>query len=104
VEDRRLRLIERVCRLPEAHVAELDLILERLERGDLPAEVGDIISEGNTRPGYVRHKDWPHAPVHRLSEHGTFIVTASAIRPRKSTTSKLRTRLLREPVFRHRPR
>src|SRR5438874_3019376 len=24
-------------------------------------------------------KDWPHAPLHRLSDHGTFIVTAGTL-------------------------
>src|SRR5262249_16220863 len=24
-------------------------------------------------------KDWPHAPIHRLSEHGTFLVTGATI-------------------------
>ena len=28
---------------------------------------------------FPAHKDWPHAPAHRLSEHGTFIVTASTL-------------------------
>jgi putative transposase len=28
-------------------------------------------------------KDWPHAPVHRLSEHGIYIVTASTLYKRR---------------------
>jgi putative transposase len=26
-----------------------------------------------------RSKDWPHAPLHRISDHGTFIVTAGTL-------------------------
>ncbi|PAW86777.1 MAG: hypothetical protein B9S26_15260 [Opitutia bacterium Tous-C4FEB] len=36
--------------------------------------------------------DWPHAPIHRLTENGTFIVTASTYRkePLFNTPTKLR--------------
>src|SRR5690242_14918468 len=56
--DRRLRLVEAVLRCPEARLAEV----ERLLAGE-PAVVPP-------------QRDWPHAPPHRVSELGTYIVTA----------------------------
>jgi putative transposase len=35
------------------------------------------LESGNELP---HSKDWPHAPIHRLSEHGTYIVTAATYR------------------------
>ena len=36
-------------------------------------------------------KDWPHAPVHRLTEHGIYIVTAGTLHKQRlfDTPSKL---------------
>ena len=70
VDDLRIRLIERLCRLPAARLPEVETLLLRLEReSSAPA----------TQAVLAPHPDWPHAPVHRLSEHGTFIVTASTL-------------------------
>jgi putative transposase len=83
MDDLRVRLIERVCRLPQKHLTALDDFLGTLERGS------DDQLVRNSTPSDVRlsppaspltpHKDWPHTPIHRLSEHGTFIVTASTV-------------------------
>ena len=35
-------------------------------------------SEAN-RSSVVAHKDWPHAPLHRISEAGTYMVTAGTL-------------------------
>ena len=43
----------------------------------LAAEVAGKKS-GDESP-HSKEKDWPHAPVHRLSEHGTYIVTAGTL-------------------------
>jgi len=56
---RRLRLVEAVLRLPETRLVEV----ERLLAGDPSAATPE--------------RDWPHAPLHRLSEQGTYLVTAS---------------------------
>ena len=56
--DRRLHLIEAILHLPEAQLAELEQLLV----GGPPP----------TRP----RRDWPHAPPHRFSEQGAYIVTA----------------------------
>jgi putative transposase len=55
------RLIERLERLPAERLAALERLLSEWERPDMG------------------HRDWPHAPVHRLSEHGTFLVTAGTL-------------------------
>jgi putative transposase len=64
----RLRLVEQVLRLPAARLAEVEAFLARLPLG-VPA-----LQE--TESGRGSHPDWPHAPLHRLSEQGTYIVTA----------------------------
>jgi putative transposase len=70
VEDLRIRLIEQLCRLPEGHLAEVQALLGGL---DGRCVLKQPMACGPAAP----HKDWPHAPVHRLTEDGTFIVTAS---------------------------
>ena len=76
VEDRRVRLIERLCRLPERHLADVEAMLVHLERDSAIESRTNTVDTSST-PLVPAHKDWPHAPVHRLSEHGTYIVTAS---------------------------
>ena len=55
------------------------LHLERQDsaRQEIDGEPPSLPEEQTLSPA---HKDWPHAPVHRLSEPGTFIVTASTLR------------------------
>jgi putative transposase len=65
----RLRLIDQILHLPVARLAEVEDVLRRLPQVDSSLE---------SRPeDALVHPDWPHAPVHRLSEEGTFIVTAA---------------------------
>jgi putative transposase len=61
--------------MPEAHLTAVEELFARLEnsRGDAVQPETHVPADGRSAP----HKDWPHAPLHRLSEHGTFIVTAS---------------------------
>ena len=56
--ERRLRLIEAIVRLPEAQLAAVEQLIA-----------------GGLSPSRAK-RDWPHAPPHRISEHGTYIVTA----------------------------
>jgi putative transposase len=65
---RRLRLLERILHLPEDQLAEVEQLLGGLSCG-APAPAGTIT------PAPVL-PDWPHAPVHRISDQGTYIVTA----------------------------
>ena len=60
----RVRLIERICRLPEEQLANVEAFLNQLEQSP-------------STP--IQRNDWPHAPLHRLTEHGAYIVTASTI-------------------------
>ena len=78
MENLRIRLIERLCRLPEAHLSDVEAHFLHLDGHPLrsqPPQLGD----GPFGIALPALKDWPHAPVHRLSEHGTFIVTASTL-------------------------
>jgi len=62
----RLRLIDQIMKLPNARLAEVERLL----------------SENSSAP--VRNieqppRDWPHAPLHRLSDQGTYMVTAATL-------------------------
>src|SRR5438132_13923639 len=90
MEDRRIRLIERLCRLPEAQLPDVEALLAKLD--------GTAVSTP-ILPSSPANHDWPHAPVHRLSEHGTFIVTASTLHKQhhfrgEEALSMLETKLL----------
>jgi putative transposase len=58
---RRLRLIEQILHLPEERLAIVEQCLL------VPA----VLTASGSAP-----RDWPHAPLHRLSKDGTFLVTA----------------------------
>src|SRR5262249_53266688 len=62
----RLRLIDQLLHLPPVHLGEVEALLGQLTTGNLPA--------APVRPPAER--DWPHAPLHRISEQGTYIVTS----------------------------
>lgn len=65
--ERRLRLVERLLRLPADALAEVEAVLNRSQsaaRVPTPAD-----------PSQPLQLDWPHAPPHRLSTHGTYFVT-----------------------------
>jgi putative transposase len=66
-EPLRDRLLERIRRLPAEHLASVEQFLARLQ------------SAAATPPPGRGDKAWPHAPVHRLSEHGTYLVTAGTL-------------------------
>jgi putative transposase len=97
MDDLRVRLIERLCRLPEAHLADVEAIITSLER----CSVGTLIQSMTTLP--VRHssahKDWPHAPLHRLSERGTYIVTASTLQKEHFFRGEERLTLLQDRLL-----
>src|SRR5260370_20389614 len=67
VNGRRLRLVAQILQLPEGGLADVERVVNALLASN-PAEDG----EPTQRPA---HQDWPHAPVHRISEHGTYLVT-----------------------------
>ncbi|MFT5469408.1 MAG: putative transposase [Verrucomicrobiales bacterium] len=47
------------------------------------------------------HPDWPHAPVHRLAESGTFFVTAGTYRKERFFGSRRRLRMLHDELLKH---
>ncbi len=52
---------------------------------DLPPSPGSFaLKPDNAKDlsGKLPPKDWPHAPVHRLSEHGIYIITAGTLHKR----------------------
>jgi putative transposase len=64
---RRLRLIDQIVRRPEDRLAEVERLLGELSAG----------APGANQPAQApAARDWPHAPLHRLSAEGTYIVTA----------------------------
>jgi putative transposase len=79
--DSRIQLIKRLCNLPEQH---LDRVAELFTRLELEVHPG-----GSSVPAAlpvlqcqdVRHevKPWPHAPTHRVSDHGTYMVTGGTL-------------------------
>jgi putative transposase len=80
---RRERLVERIRLLPAEKLHWVEELVGRLEGGDqstpeaqrLAAQVG----ASKRASALAGDKDWPHAPTHRLSEHGTYIVTAGTL-------------------------
>jgi putative transposase len=96
--EQREHLIERIRRLSADRLRYVEELLTHLECGDwsplslalpggtseaqrLAAQVAAAKS-GTTMLCMVpvpHSKDWPHAPVHRLSEHGTYMVTAGTL-------------------------
>jgi putative transposase len=78
MDDLRLRLIERLCRLPQSQLTAVEALMVRLDQDSVGAAANRVPAAPSV--AHAPHSDWPHAPVHRLSEHGTFIVTASTLR------------------------
>ena len=71
-ERTRVRLIEHICRLPLDKLAPLEQFLAQLI-ADQPAHLIASPQPATTA------KQWPHAPLHCLSEHGTYLVTAGTL-------------------------
>jgi putative transposase len=81
----RNRLIEWICLLPHDKLLALEPLVRHLVRDDLILQQGEVAlptpPEREKEKGESQSlaKDWPHAPLHRLSEHGTYIVTAGTL-------------------------
>ena len=74
----RNELLRRVLDLPEARLGELERWLNDGEHG-----TGKAKFQSSVKPEHSQRKDWPHAPVHRVSEQGTYIVTAATLNKRQ---------------------
>ena len=68
------RLIQRLARLNPLQLDEVERLVTRLEC--LSAGRAQDVENGGSPPS---PKDWPHAPLHRLSGKGTYIVTAGTL-------------------------
>jgi REP element-mobilizing transposase RayT len=91
-DEQRERLIARLRVLPADQLPYLESILAHLECGDSSPLFPDQlratsnaqcqaaqVAAGQSGNELPHSKDWPHAPMHRLSEHGTYIVTAGTL-------------------------
>ena len=65
------RVIQRIRHLNSIQLDELERIVAQLEADDATAQFESARSDPSA--GNI---DWPHAPLHRLTGKGTFIVTA----------------------------
>jgi putative transposase len=50
-------------------------------------------------PSNLKHKCWPHAPSHRISDHGTFMVTAATLGKQHLFRSEDRLTLLEDKLL-----
>ncbi len=88
-DELRERLIVRILRMRPDLLADAERLLANLECGNLLPLSGDqrspkretprqgaVLESGSELP---HSKDWPHAPLHRLSDHGTYIVTTGTL-------------------------
>jgi hypothetical protein len=80
-EASRIQLIKRLCDLPDHHLEHVSEMFSRLEGKAGPAESSDSPcppSPQDINPN-PHPKSWPHAPTHRLSDHGTYMVTGGTL-------------------------
>jgi putative transposase len=84
----RNRLTERVCRLAPRHLPALEQFLVRLEAAETPPTT------------ILAHKDWPHAPSHRLGEKGAYLVTAGTLHKQHYFNRARRLDLLEQTLLR----
>ncbi len=71
---RRIELIRRLCEVPAEALSAVERLLER----STPPVETEIVASATSAP-VTSARNWPHAPLHRLSEHGTYIVTAGTL-------------------------
>ncbi len=71
---RRIELIRRLCDAPVEILPAIERVFEQFT----PPVSNNDPPPSQDSPG-TSARDWPHAPVHRLSEHGTYIVTTGTL-------------------------
>ena len=106
-DELRDRLVSEVRRLPADRLPYLAESLRALECGGVPPrsptagctpdETPRVVNSGGKPP---HSKDWPHAPIHRLGEHGTYIVTAGTYRKEHYFRGRQRLDCLEENMLR----
>jgi putative transposase len=91
-EELRRRLIERIEQLAPDQLAAVAKLLGGMESA--PSAPPSGATQGQLIPTIAPIRDWPHAPVYRLSEHGTFLVTAGTLYKEHHFSSRQRLDLL----------
>jgi putative transposase len=86
----RIELIQRICRLPDTQLPLAAAALDQLPR---PAIAAGSLSI----PAPI--KDWPHAPLHRLSENGTYMVTTGTYKKMHLFADSQRLTLLEDALL-----
>jgi putative transposase len=71
----RVELVETICRLPDDNLQQAAQAIRELQKAH--AIIRDQASE--MMPASSVEKHWPHAPLHRLAERGTYIVTTGTL-------------------------
>jgi putative transposase len=69
INGRRVCLMRRILDLPEARLADIEKLLDGAPAANVPLPAANV--------PVLAARDWPHAPLHRLSEQGTYIVTSA---------------------------
>ncbi|HEV3341570.1 MAG TPA: hypothetical protein VG125_14485, partial [Pirellulales bacterium] len=77
----RERLIQRLFTLPADDLPRIEQFFDSLE--PVTKEPAPIAQRPGSSPTLLNTprapRDWPHAPLHRLGEHGTYLVTAGTL-------------------------
>jgi putative transposase len=104
----REQLVRRMRKLPDSAMPHLEEAIRALEQDQstlarnlgtsikIPANVQTEMT-GDGEP--VRSKCWPHAPVHQLSEHGSYLVTAGTLDKQHFFRSNARLTFLEEKLL-----
>jgi putative transposase len=72
VDDLRIHLVERLCRIDASHLPAIEQFIDAVSAKAAPQTCA-ISAYANTE------KPWPHAPVHRLDADGAYLVTGSTV-------------------------
>ena len=75
----RVELIEAICRLPGDRLQQAAEVLRPMSRADAGAPSSSPMKP-TLAPPPTPLRDWPRAPLHRLSEQGTYMVTTGTYR------------------------
>src|SRR5260370_27989734 len=81
-EKLRARIMDAILELPRDQLLRLANIIaeENGERQLRPIAIQGIDEHAiPSQSDQSQSRDWPHAPVHRLSDHGTYLVTAGTL-------------------------
>jgi putative transposase len=97
----RVQLVRQVLDLP---VDELLKLQQWLNSEPDESSLEESTAKSTTResvvePSQLEQKCWPHAPSHRVSDHGTFLVTAATLGKQHLFRSEDRLTLLEEKLL-----